>query len=1556
MYYYTNKKAGVLNKLLAVILLFSIVFTSGIISVSAFSLGTGERSDTIPGNLLYNPEFGNSDFALSESDSNWYPNNCILSKDTGNSYAGGSSLKVSGRNDFWHRAEYRIGGWDVALSKDYYLRGYVSAAAATNVDFYLDIVGYNGEGGYPEQYIVIGSGTVGPDAWTKFDCVLNITSTPNAEAGFIDLTVSYGSSSVVVSRVKGLGVIKMFVQEQFHTAGPSPDLYLDSFLFRQGGNPHANGTNTETLDGNLVNNSSFESNTFDSSINVGKWYPNNATLTQVNNYSQSGGNSLKVSGRTDFWHRPEYRIDGSAIVLDKDYIVSGYLSASANTTVNLYIGVTGDDGAGGYPSQDVLIGSASIGPAGWTKIDNILRIKQSNNIETGFYDYTISYGSSTSVITHAKSLAVLQLFVQEAYHAPGVSSDLFLDSFVFRLGTPKGHDGGINTETTTGNLINNASFETNDFNAGMQNGKWYKRDGMTGILANDTAYSQSGTSSLKISNRTAFWHRAEYRVNGALINSGKEYTLSGYVSASESLSTQMIIDIWAYGGSPDPYPHQAITLATSTAGPAGWTKLSGTFKITAIPNTSDPSYVDLTIAYGSNTAVISHVSGLSVVEITVQEPYNEDTVRPDLYMDSFSLVQNPNPQPIGLGAADNTEDDAGNLIHNASFETADFASDHNFSKWYKTVDSTAVLTQLTDYSHGGLASLKVSNRTAHWNRAQYRVEGSNILLGREYVLSGFVSAREEINVELALEIWAYGGSPDPYPMVSMILATSTAGPADWTTLGGTFTVASTPNAVNNSKVDLTVTYGSNSFVIENVSGLSAIQIAVQEPYNSSIVRPDMYLDSFLLKAASLPPPTDPTGHAGAMNTETDPDNLIGNASFETNELGTGMNFGKWYPDGNDATSIALDSTYSHSGNSSLKISNRNEFWHRADFRVEGGQIAIDREYLVSGYASALETADVELIIEIFGYGGSAENPYPSKSIVLSAGTAKPGEWTRLSGTFKINQSPNNDTGYYNYTISYSAGGEKYIISHIKGISGIQVMTQEKYSLATPRTNLYLDSFLFKMNEKIGPAVRPTGHTNAANTAEDFDNLIENASFETDQFASDLQMGLWYPVPNTNTVLTQLSDYSHSGSHSLQVSGRTEFWHRAMFRVDCNDFVIGHEYELSGYASSLRDTGAEMWIVLWGHDNSGGYPSAQIRLTSASISPSAWKKLSAKFKVKRQGADYILESGDQTVKLSGAAGLDTIEVFIQTQYGVQNNLTDMYLDSFLLKDLTGTNSNIPSPTGSVNAPDTEALDDNLINNAGFETDLFYNALNFGIWFTNGKKYKIEQTATYSHSGSHSVRIFNRKSANNTLIYRVDATMIKYGTSYDLSAYIAARQETKAKLLLTVYGYDGEGHYPNKTSELSKKSVKDFTQLSGEFTVRYDKDTLYLNSADGTIEIGKCKGLSGIEFYVITDDNDANYTTDLYFDSFALLAGSKDSSGNPSISASGEEDPTASRSDIAEGINKNTSVTPSGNATQKTSVPYLFIIIACAVIIAGSTILIAWLFFHRKKYFQSKERNG
>lgn len=400
------------------------------------------------------------------------------------------------------------------------------------------------------------------------------------------------------------------------------------------------------------------------------------------------------------------------------------------------------------------------------------------------------------------------------------------------------------------NRMNNPEFDVNEFGELNAWSKWYPEHGCT--LSQDSSYAYYGSNSMKVSNRQYHYSRASYRQWFGDLQYEKEYLVQGAVSASKETTLELYIQVWGYGSadSNNPWPEKNICVDRASVSNGTWAVLKGTFKCTYTNSTTYPGKLDVTFHAGGQAQTIYGVAGADCIQIFVQEAWHNNATCPDVYQDSFILRENTpmGPGPVGHQNGTNTEEDTMNLIANSSFETNHFSSEHNFGTWYS---DSATLTQYSEASQSGSHSLKVSNRGTHWSRAQYRIEGAKLDSGREYTLSGSVCSDSAVDLELLVTIYGYGGTNEPYPFKDVILDTCTADIEQWTKLGGRFSIVQTVNPTNTEKNDLNIYYGDQMAVVENVDGLSSVQIQIQEPYNTNATHPNLYLDSFMLKKGTL---------------------------------------------------------------------------------------------------------------------------------------------------------------------------------------------------------------------------------------------------------------------------------------------------------------------------------------------------------------------------------------------------------------------------------------------------------------------------------------------------------------------------------------------------------------------------------------------------------------------------------------------------------------------------------------------------------------------------------
>ncbi|MDR2157100.1 MAG: carbohydrate binding domain-containing protein, partial [Clostridiales Family XIII bacterium] len=811
-----------------------------------------------PDNIFNNASVEADDFSAGMTTGKWYPNGATLARDTSYSHSGAASLRVSGRNLFWHRAEYNVEPGKFAQNKNHQLSCYASSLEAARAELRVEVFGYGGGGdgnGYPSASVVWPAVDTAPGQWAALGGTFKVKQVANADEGFYDLEITHDASGLAspltVTHVKGLSSVRIYVQEAYGEATPRTDLYLDSFLLKPEvaapPSGHANAPNPADDPENMINNASFENEGnfgTPAAAAAGTWYPSASgpTVARDDTYSHSGAHSLKMTGRTTGAQSPRYKINGADLMLGKKYDVSGFIGVPDDTRALMGMQILAWDSVIYWKSATVNLSLwREVKRAdGWTEFSSELMLTREPTATAGDYEYTLTYGRATHKFLAADGNLSLQL-----YFNTEDTNDLWLDSFLLKPKSgeipdrPTGIGSYGDTQDTQGNLIQNASFEDDDFAADWgTHDKWYTLPGV-GTLARLTDYSHGGSGSLRIGDRVNSSVSAWKSINGSQISLLKDYNISGYVSAREALNAQLSIEVYGYGGGllGDAYPNGLMRFPPVGTGTGGWDRIGGSFRITSAPNAEHPGKFDLTVTYGpegfdspppfplsepASFSILSpvlaqlnemsalaaaedlpsfklvNVHGLSEIRILVGEADESKHLRPDMYADSFLLeeVDRPAPKkPGGHTGAPNPEDDAGNMFRNASIEANDFASDYAVDKWYPAA-AGVTLRQVTTYSHSGTASLLVSGRDAFWHRAPYNVEGYRFASGRDYQVSAYASSLENTRAELMIEVFGYGGTEqgNPYPSQWITLSAGDTAPGAWTKLSGAFNIKQSPTS------------------------------------------------------------------------------------------------------------------------------------------------------------------------------------------------------------------------------------------------------------------------------------------------------------------------------------------------------------------------------------------------------------------------------------------------------------------------------------------------------------------------------------------------------------------------------------------------------------------------------------------------------------------------------------------------------------------------------------------------------------------------------------------
>jgi len=295
----------------------------------------------------------------------------------------------------------------------------------------------------------------------------------------------------------------------------------------------------------------------------------------------------------------------------------------------------------------------------------------------------------------------------------------------------------------------NAFVLANDFEKGTQ--KWEARGAVSIESSKDEA--ASGTKSLKVTKRSAFWNGAQLNVTN-LISSGKTYQFTISVKLAKKEQPDEI-KMTMQGGDNN---FQGVGAASVNAD--GWTTISGKFK----PSGKEP-YLLVYIEAG-----------------------RADT---SFFIDDFKIEN--------LG--DDIPKQSGVILQN-DFE------DNTAQNWFERGDGV----QMFSSNAAGSQSLKVAGRTKNWNGLQLDISPL-IFKGRTYEFSvqvRLVKGQPKDNLLVTIQQTPQKGDVQYVNVVPPTEVTD----AEWTTLTGKYTATTQDN---NIIVYIEAAGATTSYFIDNFS-------------------------------------------------------------------------------------------------------------------------------------------------------------------------------------------------------------------------------------------------------------------------------------------------------------------------------------------------------------------------------------------------------------------------------------------------------------------------------------------------------------------------------------------------------------------------------------------------------------------------------------------------------------------------------------------------------------------------------------------------------------------
>lgn len=386
--------------------------------------------------------------------------------------------------------------------------------------------------------------------------------------------------------------------------------------------------------------------------------------------------------------------------------------------------------------------------------------------------------------------------------------------------------------------------------------------------------------------------------------------------------------------------------------------------------------------------------------------------------------------------------------------------------------------------------------------------------------------------------------------------------------------------------------------------------------------------------------------------------------------------------GDNKITIAHEEQQVHSGDYSMKITGRTDDGDQVVRTLAASNIVLDKLYTLSAYVYVNETTWTNFLVSPWGTGNETNGliwtDLSTGSTLVEAGT-----WTKMSGKIKFGIEDNKlyvDNGMVrNYAKNHAGTGDVTC----KAFQNVQF----KFAALKNATVIYLDDMRLTYEEDERVALTaPTGHGDNNNTEDILGQMFSNASFEDDMFlkTGSPNGGIWFwDLP---AGIRSNKEYSHSGTRCVEVYNRQTA--TGEFRVNLNTIRINREYTYTIYLSSLAEVDAAASVTMFGYEDKNGVhrdPFVYAVSDYKTINGHGWTKFEITFHYEEEKVgnttNLVLYFGDEKMGVAeSCTGLSCFVFGFKTQETDVNCLTNIYLDSADLKDVTKTQSGTENGDG------------------------------------------------------------------------------------------------------------------------------------------------------------------------------------------------------------------------------------------------------------------------------------
>ena len=656
------------SKLLASLLAIMVI-SLGATAVNGFTVSADNEKPVPAGNVIAN-------YSVETDTAGYSGNGCSIEVSSDVAYDGASSLKVSGRaaGQSWPGFQMDVSNLEFDVQYEYsfyvYSENYLDMQASWS-PWAMNAAG---------QWIwVYGAGNwtgVPAQTWTKISSIFTISVIKGelfiVVPGAVEGTVSYFQA------VDGTGAntgndFASFANFRISCAATvDAEFYVDMItiapVVEEGG--EEGGEEIAAPAGNVIANYGFESDS-------NGYAPNGCAIAVSSDVAYEGSNSLKVSERQagEVW--PGFSFDVTNLEFNKQYEYSFYVysenyldilaawSPWATNAAGQWIWVYGAGNWTGVPAQT------------WTKVSCIFSIEVIDGglyiVTPGAVEGTTSYlqavdgtGANTGndfasfscFRISCNATAGAEFYVDMVTIAPvEASGEEGGEEGGEEVPGPTGYGDGVDASLLPGNMMSNATFDTDMFSTSIVNtGMWYYEPALSceRVKINEE-YSQNGAedgwgSCAQLYNRE--FARTTFETRSLNIWVSNVYTIGGYVSAKQATKGGLVIRMWAYydaytdANTDGRYPYAEYVLPFEDLVPGEWTYFTATFGwVFEVTNEDDQTGIlTLQIYDGDHEGaqVVKEFActvsnGLSAFEFGFMTDATADNYLTDLYFDNYTL-------------------------------------------------------------------------------------------------------------------------------------------------------------------------------------------------------------------------------------------------------------------------------------------------------------------------------------------------------------------------------------------------------------------------------------------------------------------------------------------------------------------------------------------------------------------------------------------------------------------------------------------------------------------------------------------------------------------------------------------------------------------------------------------------------------------------------------------------------------------------------------------------------------------------------------------------------